>query len=929
MYAQVSTIPDFIKTDNNSTFVVIFDASAGNGGMKDATTCYAHTGTLAPGASSSSWKHAPSWGDNSEKYKLTPTGEANKWQLEITGGIREYYGLAEGEEVDRLAFVFRTADSKSEGKTADGTDIILTLTPAQGLAMSITSPTQQQVVEKGSKVSFKALFSSEVDSAIYEVDYKVAGHKRVKYENVTSVEDEISSLDYGVHSFSVVAYLNEDTVCGEKRVFVYDKEHLTYQKMDVYSEGVRRVSASEYIFSLRAPNSGYAFLISDLSDGLISDDYLMNVDTESKPGERIFWTKVTIPDNNKFAYQYQVDGKSISDPYSTVVLDPWNDKYLKNIDPSLPEYPEWGNGIVSVFEMAYESLPENQYEWASDFTIKDKNNLLIYELHLRDFTAKQTLKAALDSLDYLKKLNINAIELMPVTEFDGNNSWGYNPNHFFAYDKAYGTREDYKEFIDSCHSNGIAVIIDMVFNHATGSHPYAKLYWDAANNRTAENNPWFNVVAKHPYNVYHDINHEYEGTRSYFKKVLEYWLTEYRVDGFRMDLTKGFTQHDYGESGQKGDWSSYDASRIAILKDYYSVVASVKPSAVFIMEHLGTYSEEKEYVDAGMMPWRNLNNNYLEASMGWAGSKTKFVDSDASYAGTGAFTYGWVSYPESHDEERMGYKNKMYGAGEMKDNESIRLLRVPLTMAFVALMPGPKMIWEFGELGYDYSINWCSDGTIGDCRTDPKPSAFTLKWMQDWQRVSAYTNTSNIFYLRRNFPQFFSYENVTEENCASTSWKAPRRLTITSADKDTVIMVLGNFSATDAVETAGNFPTTGEWYNYLKHEKYNVSSKEQTISLEPSEILILSNVDLAAPIVGVEEISAAAGVRVYPTVTSDVVFVESVSGVRRIEVVDMQGRIVMSCDGADSVNLGQLADGNYLILVLTEESSYVSKVIKR
>ena len=123
-------------------------------------------------------------------------------------------------------------------------------------------------------------------------------------------------------------------------------------------------------------------------------------------------------------------------------------------------------------------------------------------------TASNDLNGAMQKLDYLKSLGVNAIELMPVQEFDGNDSWGYNPCFFFALDKAYGTKKMYKDFIDACHKAGMAVIFDVVYNHATGSMPFAKLYWNSANNKTAPNNPYFNVDAPHPYSVFHDFNHE-------------------------------------------------------------------------------------------------------------------------------------------------------------------------------------------------------------------------------------------------------------------------------------------------------------------------------------------------------------------------------------------------------------------------------------
>ena len=105
---------------------------------------------------------------------------------------------------------------------------------------------------------------------------------------------------------------------------------------------------------------------------------------------------------------------------------------------------------------------------------------------------------------------------MPIQEFDGNNSCGYNPNHYFAVDKAYGSANSLRKLIDECHKRGIAVILDVVFNHATGISPFAALYWDNLHNCPASNNPWMNTVAPHPYSVFSDFNHNYTFTPAHF-----------------------------------------------------------------------------------------------------------------------------------------------------------------------------------------------------------------------------------------------------------------------------------------------------------------------------------------------------------------------------------------------------------------------------
>ncbi|MCB4235627.1 hypothetical protein LDL59_12465 [Kaistella anthropi] len=124
---------------------------------------------------------------------------------------------------------------------------------------------------------------------------------------------------------------------------------------------------------------------------------------------------------------------------------------------------------------------------------------------------------------------------------------GYNTGFHYALDKAYGTPEKFKEFIDLCHQNGIAVILDIALNHATGRSPIERMWMvdpdgDGFGDPAADN-PYFNQVARHSYSVFNDFNHSKAETKYYVDRVIEHWIKEYKVDGFRWDLTKGFTQN--------------------------------------------------------------------------------------------------------------------------------------------------------------------------------------------------------------------------------------------------------------------------------------------------------------------------------------------------------------------------------------------------
>ena len=621
--------------------------------------------------------------------------------------------------------------------------------------------------------------------------------------------------------------------------------------------------------------------------------------------------------DKEYRFQYRLGNASgtdtyVSDPYTEIVYDQWNDQYIDGV----PAFPEGAKALVSAFQ-----INRPAYPWQhSDFVVEDKNDLVIYEMLFRDFTTSQDIAGAMARLDYIEDLGVNAIELMPVQEFDGNLSWGYNPNHWFALDKYYGSREEYKAFIDECHSRGIAVIIDVVYNHATGSHPWAKMWWSG--NATAENNPFFNVVARHEFNVYHDMNHDNAMVKEHVKRSLEYLLTEYDVDGFRFDLTKGFTQNN--TLGDVGAWGRYDQSRVDILKGYADHIWSVNENAVVIFEHLADYSEEKVLAEHGIKLWRNMNGSYRTSVGGGSG------DFSGSYEKN--LYGGWVSYMESHDEERLCYgaaadatsitwgviglgddwnndkklskdgaffsvKNVTvadndrfkirkagewndafnYGAsvdkhkltvgqgykmingnsskdmyvpaagtydiyfsletetiwlmnagerpadpdvtpGESEDALTVAMRRAGASAAFFLTVPGPKMIWQFGEIGYDYSIDY-------NDRTGEKP-VVTDKYMAVPQRKTLYDTYSRLLQFRRENPRFFDSDAKFEW----TPTGAVKKITC-SVDGKT-FHVVGNFGKSVATVTLPE----GHWTDYMND---NTSFTSGSVTLKEGEFKLL------------------------------------------------------------------------------------------
>jgi len=516
-----------------------------------------------------------------------------------------------------------------------------------------------------------------------------------------------------------------------------------------------------------------------------------------------WWITLTGLDPAKeYAFQYYLgntgkDPIRVADPYARKVLDPDNDKYISTATyPENITYPEGAIGIVSVFK-----INDTPYNWQiTDFQVPSRDNLVIYELLLRDFTESGDINGAMTKLGYLQSLGVNAIELMPVQEFDGNDSWGYNPAFYFAMDKAYGTDKMYKEFIDECHKRGMAVILDVVYNHATGANPFAKMWWNAATNKTADNNPYFNVDAPHPYSVFHDFNHESVLVRDFVKRNLKFLLDEYHIDGFRFDLTKGFTQNENGTPST--DNGAYDASRIAILKDYNNAIKAEKPDALVILEHFAEALEEKELGDAGMMVWHKLNNEYCQTAMGYP------EESDLSsnyYWNTTYPKHIQVSYMESHDEERVAYKQLQWGNEILKTNLGARMSQLGTNAAFFFTVPGPKMIWQFGELGYDVSID--ENG-----RTGRKPVRW--EYLEVPERKELHATYSTLINLRMEHEELFNATATLNWRVTPSFWESGRFITLSAFGNAKQVVVIGNFTNNSIMATA-SFPKTGTWYNYV------------------------------------------------------------------------------------------------------------------
>jgi 1,4-alpha-glucan branching enzyme len=509
--------------------------------------------------------------------------------------------------------------------------------------------------------------------------------------------------------------------------------------------------------------------------------------------------------------QYVIDRQLyIADPYAGKVID-------RNNNNSIPAM------VVST--------KQDSYQWkVKNFTVANPENLVIYEILIRDFTDVRKISGVQEKIPYLKALGINAVELMPFNEFEGSDGWGYNPSFYFAPENSYGTPAEFKAFIDECHVNGIAVIMDIVLNHSYGQSPMVRMYQNGGT--VTADNPWYNVksnFANPDAQWGYDFNHESPHTKAFVDRVCAYWIEEYRVDGFRFDFTKGFSNTPYPATGD--NWgSAYDAARIQNLKRIYDEMKKRNPNAIFICEHLSDNREEKELADYGIILWGNLNYSVNEATMGWGeernGSNLKGDISWASYKQRGWTKPNLIAYMESHDEERLMYKNTQYGKSSGSYNVkqlAVGLQRNAAAAVMLFSLPGPKMIWQFGELGYDVSIDY--NGRLGR-----KPTRW--EYYEQPERKALFDVYAKMINLRKT-------RSVFSTSDYSIDLTNHFKTVVLKSANETVVAV-ANFDVKAQTKNV-NFTKAGSWKDYFSNSEITTGAATESITLAPGEYRLYVN----------------------------------------------------------------------------------------
>lgn len=605
--------------------------------------------------------------------------------------------------------------------------------------------------------------------------------------------------------------------------------------------GAVRNSDGSVTFCLAAPGKSNVSIIGSWDDYAQTEAGNMYVDQTD--GIDYFWQTVGgLNEGETYLYYYLVDGTiSVGDPYANLVLDPDNDKYIPaSVFPDLPAFP--ADKVPNVCLAVYRS-DLNDYDWkVKDFKGVDKDNLIIYELLLRDFTGTEgkalgdgTVRGAIEKIPYLKSLGINAVELLPITEFSGNISWGYNPNFYFAPDKAYGTPDDYREFIDECHRQGIAVILDMVFNQSDWQHPWYRMY-------SAGSNPLYNATAPHAYSVLNDFNQGHPLVARQWADCVKYWLMEYNVDGFRFDLVKGLGLNgSYANSGDAAT-NAFNQSRIDNMRAIQLAMQEVRPDAYFINENLAGAQEENAMAAFGQLNWSNLNHQGCQYAMGYSDDSSLQGFYAPSYDRTWGST---VSYLESHDEQRLAYQQRTYGVEAVKQTKTA-MKRLGSAAAQMLLAPGAHMIWQFSEMGNEENTKNADGGN----NTDPK----TVNWnmLGNPYRAGLVKNYSELAAIRNGNPDIFSADATFTSACKASDWASGR--TMKSVAGSGSVFTFINPNVDKAITFSFDFPSKNNADFKILSTSYEA---ESTFDAAAGKVTVPANCYI---VIGTSAVNAVEGV---------------------------------------------------------------------
>jgi 1,4-alpha-glucan branching enzyme len=458
------------------------------------------------------------------------------------------------------------------------------------------------------------------------------------------------------------------------------------------------------------------------------------------------------------------------------------------------------------------------YQWRHDSDpLPPNDGLVIYELHVGDFSGgpgddqdgkpKGRFENVIEKLDYLAKLGINAIELMPCNEFPGERSWGYNPRSIFAVENNYGVPDDLCRLVDECHARGIRVIHDGVYNHSEENAPLTRIdytYWYYKEN---PDEPFNRFGPKFDYEHF-DENLQVYPARQHVRDAILFWIDHFHIDGIRFDATYLIKHHEFL------GWLHSEIFQHIKGKPFYTIAENIPqdPSIAGPNGPLdGAWHENyRQQVMATVLGQARDGREPYDLE-GLAG-----VLDPRNDGFSGAFNV--VNYLDNHDQERVMWL--LGQVSKLLDDPAFR--RNKLGISLLLTSPGIPMIYmgqEFGE-----------------------SAAKTIDWQRiDWSLLQNERNAdlmryySGLIYLRKTNRALQS--NTFEVICkdAERCLFAYKRWD----DAGGVVVVVANLQDRYLGEIKiGAWPGDGRWHEYHNNYDIDVAGGILTDTLAESEVKI-------------------------------------------------------------------------------------------
>lgn len=529
-------------------------------------------------------------------------------------------------------------------------------------------------------------------------------------------------------------------------------------------------------FQLFAPYNEGAALIGSFSDW---EPIPMEKDADG-----YFRTTVDLADG-VYQYKFRVQSRSwFFEPNQWVDV---NDPYTTDIDNSTQNCVariKDGQRIVDTYVWQHDDKP-----------LPSDHELVIYEMHVGDFSGGEDdsyvrgqYKHVVEKLDYLCELGINAIELMPVKEYPGDHSWGYNPRYFFASESSYGSTEGLKHLIDECHARGIRVFMDGIYNHSEAESPLTQIdhdYWYHHEPRDPENNwgPEFNYE-------HYDENLETYPARKFIGDVVRFWIQEYHIDGIRYDAARQIANYDFMH------WVVQEAKQTAGAKPFYNIAEHI-PETTDITGvdgpmdgcwHESFYHCVREHICGETFDLERLKDAIDAKRQGFLGATNV------------------VNYLTNHDHDRLMVE---LANREIFDEAAFKRLKLGAALLMTAM--GVPMLWMGAEFG-EYKPK------------TPDPAKIEWSLLGNDLNRGLFDYYRGLITLRKSNPALYTenvnffYEDPEARVLAYIRWN----------EEGARVVVVANFSDSFLADYAiPGFPENGTWHEWTGD--YDVEVHDQQL----------------------------------------------------------------------------------------------------